>query len=211
MFWPLLPDIFSALAVPTMMTFPYEPSFPISGLKELCRTMQQTDCCNKPSAISQPWQRQWQCNPQRRWQQQHRLEQSLPALGPVDTVFTDIWRWGTGLFSSLFLWACKPGYDCHPCRPGFHRSDSYHVLVADISCLWFNLPGVCLYGLQQGFLPLPRGISAVLQWAYWHGVRWPCWSHQWLTDHSPPRSVGKEQNADTAVGMFSCFLTWGHL
>lgn len=46
------------------------------------------------------------------------------------------------------------------------------VLIADISCLWFNLPGARLYGLQLGFLPLPREISAVFQWAHWCSVRW---------------------------------------
>lgn len=168
----------------------------MSGLKALHCTMQhwllQRAISNPPAlttAATMP-------SP-RRGQQQDRLAQSLPAWGPEDTAVTDRCRWGSGLFRSLLLWACS--WDATAAMPAWlpqRRQLPGHLrprLRADISCLWFNLPATRLPGLQLGFLPLPRETSALLQWAHGCATRWLCWSHQWLTEHSPPRARSRSQ------------------
>lgn len=150
----------------------YELSFPMSGLKGLCCTAQHADCCSEPSAIRHPHNTVTMLSPGR-GQQQYRLQQSLPASGPAGTALTDRCRRGSGLFSSLLLWACS--WDATAAPAGLASTEvtasgtpqlSLCALLSGISCLWLKLPGARLCGLQLGFLPLPRETSAVLQWPH---------------------------------------------
>lgn len=203
-----------------MMTFPYEPSFPICGLKELCCTMQQTDCCSEPSAMSH----QQSASPD------NGSDSAVPRGG--DSSSTD-WNkaslpWAQG---TLFSLICADGAQgCSaPCSAGPASWDvtATHAGLVSTKVTATETPALPVFLLQMfpvcGLIYLGYACMGC-SWASCHCLEKSqlCYSGHidtvWgghagvISDWpQPTRSVGKEQNADTAVGMFSCFLSWGHL
>lgn len=111
-----------------------------------------------------------------------------------------MWHRAVQLAAPLGLPSLQPGRDCHPHRPGFRRGDRYRDTCGDCCASAFSSQIFPVCGL------IYLGCACMgCSWASSHcleksqlrysgqtdAVRWRCWSHPWLTDHSAPSTPAR--------------------